>query len=93
MFLAVLGRRVDVLRGEGGSQAVDQDLGQGEHQLILGDDDVDAIRPGLDHVQALHRQRQPVLEVVLRGRVQITSTQKIWVYFLSLPGLNASCYC
>ena len=65
MFLAILGRRVDVLWGEGGPQSVDQDLGQGKHQLVLGDDDVDAIRPGLDHVKALHRKRQPVLEVVL----------------------------
>ena len=57
MLLAVLGRRVDVLGGERGSQSVDQNLGQGKHQLVLGDDDVDAIRPGLDHVQAFHRQR------------------------------------
>jgi hypothetical protein len=40
----------------------DAHLGERWHQLRLCDDDVDAPRTGLDDVEALERQRQPVLQ-------------------------------
>ena len=45
LFPTCLGGAVDVLYGEGGAQAVQQNLGQRRDELSGGDQDVDAVGP------------------------------------------------
>ena len=67
------------------SQAKNENLGQCWNELGLGDDHVNASGSGLDDVQALHWQRQPILKIQIWGRyIFWHQTQYNFLYFLFL---------